>query len=404
MTAFHHLPPARPTAYSPMNPPFNTSLLDRLMEEAGLDVLMVTSKHNVQYLLGGYSFIFFSYKEAIGLSRYLPIVVYVRGRPEETAYFGNALEAFGNDEGVFWPTVVSTRHWGTTDAIGAAAAYVARIAGDRPRIGIERPFLPLDAADRLFQDVPGANFAEAYLVLEELRRVKTPDELELLRRGSEAVVESMQAVFVAMAPGMSKADLVERLRAEETARGLIFEYCLITAGTSCNRAVGTQTLAQGDIVSLDSGANLRGWVGDLCRMGILGEPDAQLGDLLSEVDAIQQAARKRIRPGASGPEIFAAAREAIGQTDHGSYCDFLAHGMGLVSHEAPRLTASGPVPYPADGPDRPLEPGVVISVETAIRHPVRGYIKLEDTVAVTPTGCVGFGDDARGWNRPGQTP
>jgi Xaa-Pro aminopeptidase len=402
MTIFHHLPPARPTAYSTKNPPFNAELLDRLMEEANLDVLLITSKHNVQYFLGGYSFIFFSYKEAIGLSRYLPIVVYVRGRPDETAYFGNALEAFGHDEGVFWPQVVSTRHWGTTDAIGAAAAYVTRIVGDRVRIGTERAFLPLDAADALRHELPRADFAEAYFVLEELRRIKSPAELDLLRLGSEAVVEAMQTVFGTMAPGMSKADLVERLRSEETARGLIFEYCLITAGTSCNRAVGTQTLAPGDIVSLDSGANLRGWVGDLCRMGILGQPDSQLEDLLSDVDGIQQAARQQIRPGATGQEIFAAAAEAIGRTAHGGYCDFLAHGMGLVAHEAPRLTDSGPVPYPADGPDRPLEPGVVISVETAIRHPVRGYIKLEDTVAVTSTGCVGFGDDARGWNRPGQ--
>jgi len=402
MTVPYHLLPASPTAFSPTNPPFDASLLESLMEEAGLDVLVVTSKHNVQYMLGGYSFIFFSYKEAIGLSRYLPVVVYQRGRPEETAYFGNALETFGKEEGVFWPNVVSTRYWGTTDVIEAAAAHVTRVAGKRPRIGIERAFLPLDAAEILQRDLPGARLVDACLVLEELRRIKSPKELELLRLGSEAVVDSMRAVFACMEPGMSKADVVERLRSEETSRGLIFEYCLITAGTSCNRAVGTQTLEFGDIVSLDSGANLRGWVGDLCRMGILGEPDAELQDLLADVDAIQQAARRQIRPGASGQDIFAAAAEAVRRTTHAGYCDFLAHGMGLVSHEAPRLTASGPVPYPADGPGRPLEPGMVISIETAFRHPSRGYVKLEDTVAVSSAGCIGFGDGARGWNQPSQ--
>jgi Xaa-Pro aminopeptidase len=78
--------------------------------------------------------------------------------------------------------------------------------------------------------------------------------------------------------------------------------------------------------------------------------------------------------------------------------DFLAHGMGLVSHEAPHLTGKGVVPYPATDEDRPLESGMVISIETAILHPKRGFIKLEDTVAVTDGGWEGFGDNGRSWN------
>ena len=73
--------------------------------------------------------------------------------------------------------------------------------------------------------------------------------------------------------------------------------------------------------------------------------------------------------------------------------------MGLVSHEAPRLTNSGPVPYDAYDAQRPLEAGMVISVETTLLHPRRGFIKLEDTVAVTPTGHEIYGNRARGWNR-----
>ena len=80
---------------------------------------------------------------------------------------------------------------------------------------------------------------------------------------------------------------------------------------------------------------------------------------------------------------------------------FLAHGMGLVSHEAPRLTATGPVPYDAYDASRPLETGMVVSVETTLQHPRRGFIKLEDTVAVTDTGFEIFGEGGRGWNRGG---
>jgi Xaa-Pro aminopeptidase len=73
--------------------------------------------------------------------------------------------------------------------------------------------------------------------------------------------------------------------------------------------------------------------------------------------------------------------------------------MGLVSHEAPRLTGSGPVPYDGYDADFPLQSGMVISVETTMPHPRRGFIKLEDTVAVTEVGCEILGEGARGWNR-----
>src|SRR5438552_13620814 len=77
--------------------------------------------------------------------------------------------------------------------------------------------------------------------------------------------------------------------------------------------------------------------------------------------------------------------------------------MGLVSHEAPHLTSKGPVPYPATDEDLPLESGMVISIETAILHPKRGFIKLEDTVAVTESGWEGFGDNCRSYNKARQS-
>src|SRR5260370_30183472 len=62
--------------------PFDTAQLDTLLEDEGIDVLVATSKHNVQYLLGGYRFFFFDYMDAIGVSRYLPVVIYQKGRPD----------------------------------------------------------------------------------------------------------------------------------------------------------------------------------------------------------------------------------------------------------------------------------------------------------------------------------
>ena len=74
--------------------PFDTAQLDRLMDEAGIDVLLANSKPNVQYLLGGHRSFFFDTMDAIGVSSYLPIVVYAKGAPEKAGYFGHRMEGY----------------------------------------------------------------------------------------------------------------------------------------------------------------------------------------------------------------------------------------------------------------------------------------------------------------------
>jgi Xaa-Pro aminopeptidase len=379
--------------------PFNAGRLDALMDEAGIDALVVTSKHNIQYLLGGYRFFFFDHFDAIGVSRYLPTLVYVKGDPERAAYFGHPMESYEHELNRFWVPSFSGSARMSTDGVAAAVERLKSLAPKARRIGIERAFLPADAESALRRGMPEADFVEAQLPLERLRAVKTPDELEYLKIASDLVVDAMLAVITGARPGVTKLDLVEALRREEVNRGLTFEYCLITAGTSLNRAPSEQVLREGDILSLDSGGNYKGYIGDLCRMGIFGQPDAELRDLLAEVDAIQQAARRPIRHGARGGDVFSAAETLTRASPHGNSLEFVAHGMGLISHEAPRLTDRGPVPYPAYDADLPLQKGMVLSIETTILHPRRGFIKLEDTVAVTENGCEGFGDRARGWNR-----
>ena len=64
------------------------------MDEAGIDVVLATSKHNAQYLPGGHRANFFDYMDATGVTRYLPVFVYPKGAPEKAAYIGHRLESF----------------------------------------------------------------------------------------------------------------------------------------------------------------------------------------------------------------------------------------------------------------------------------------------------------------------
>ena len=381
--------------------PFDHHRLDRLMDEAGIDVVVATSKHNVQYLLGGHRASFFDYMDATGVTRYLPVLVYPKGAPEKAAYIGHRLEKFQREVNPMWTPETQTNTAGSVDAMQKAVDHMRKAGIATKRIAAEFGFLPYDASKVLRGAFPDADWVDALFVLERQRAKKSADELKLLKTASEAVIDSMKAVIAAHGPGATKAEVVEALRREETNRGLTFEYCLITCGTSMNRAPSRQRWEQGDIMSIDSGGNYHGYIGDVCRMAIQGEPDTELQDLLGEIENIQRAVMKPMRAGLMGKEIYGAAEPLVARSRHHNHIDFLAHGMGMVSHEAPRLTDHGPVPYPADDAERPLEAGMVVSVETTLMHPTRGFIKLEDTVVVTEDGHEVYGDGARGWNRAG---
>jgi Xaa-Pro aminopeptidase len=381
--------------------PFDTDRLDRFMDAAGIDVVLATSKHNVSYLLGGHRSLFFDYMDATGLTRYLPVFVYPKGAPDKAAYIGHRLEGYQREVEPFWVAETQTTANGSVDAMQKAVDYL-RSSGIKARsIAAEIGFLPLDAAQVLRAAYPNNELIDATFVLERLRAVKRPDELKMLRIASELVLDSMLAVIANHGPGTTKRELTEALRREETNRGLTFEYCLLTAGASHNRAPSEQTWETGDVLSLDSGGNYHGYIGDIARMAVLGEPDAELEDMLGEIEDIQRAAMKPIRSGAMGREVYLAGEERLKTSKLHNHMHFLAHGMGLVSHEAPRLTNRGPVPYDAYDAERPLEAGMVVSVETTLQHPKRGFIKLEDTVVVTEPGFDIYGEGARGWNRGG---
>ena len=83
-----------------MTLPFDAVKLDRLLEEAGADLLLAVTKHNIQYLLGGYRYFFFAHGDAIATCRYLPIVGYFPGHPEQAFYVGAANEACKERQGV----------------------------------------------------------------------------------------------------------------------------------------------------------------------------------------------------------------------------------------------------------------------------------------------------------------
>ncbi len=388
-------------ASTPTGPcPFDAQRLDAGMEAAGVDVIVASAPHNVRYLLGGYVNHFYAVDDPVGLTRYQPLVGYVRGVPSEAVFIGSWLDRDQLEREPVWISDVrASSAGGWESARLLVEALRTRGLGDAV-IGIEPPFLSVEVHRAVVDALPAARLVDGVRILEHLRAVKRPVELARLRLASELVADAMLAVFEHAAPGDRSREIVRALADEQRARGLDFSFCNIGVGTDLNRVPSDAVLPPGGTLSLDSGGTLHGYIGDIARMGIVGEPSAAQAQALAEIDTVQLAARSTIRAGATGDDVYAAATTALAECSRAPDLDFIAHGMGLVAHEAPRLAdgPGNPHRYPADHRALPLEAGMVLSIETTLADPQLGYLKCEDTVAVTEAGHEGFGDGGRGWN------
>ena len=161
----------------------------------------------MQYLLGAERAIFFDYMDALGVSRYLPVLVYPKGAPEKAVYFGHRLETHQRAVAPPWvpqvrtdPTARSTPSRGAVEPDPDAGVPLKRV-------GVEMAFLPMDAGRALGDALPGAELKDALLVLERLRAVKSADELAKLKTASELVIASMLEVIAGHGPGTTKQQL-----------------------------------------------------------------------------------------------------------------------------------------------------------------------------------------------------
>lgn len=381
-----------------METPFNHEYLDELMEAQGVDLVLANTKFNIQYLFGGYKFFFFANMDAIGLGRYLPLLGYRRGHVDQSFYVGAGNENWGTDVWDMWVGELRNESWSSVRSAEIAAELIVKRGLAKGTIAVEQSFLPSDAMDVLRAQLPDAHFVSAQLILEELRAVKSPAELQLIRESSEKIVASFVATFGRVKVGMNKAEIAEVLKQEAIALGLDYDYALVACGTDFNRAPTSRRVwAPGEVLSLDSGGMYHGYIGDLARMSVANEPTGLQTDVLAEIERVQQAARTVIKAGNLGSEIHRVARAALAESPFAPDLHFVGHAMGLISHEAPRLTSTGPIPYPATHASLPLRAGMVLSIETWAEHPEAGFIKLEDTLLVTDDGWEAPGDTARAY-------
>jgi Xaa-Pro dipeptidase len=256
------------------------------------------------------------------------------------------------------------------------------VAGRRATILIE-PHTEYAVAAALGRLVPDATLLDGSRAFEDLRAVKNDEEIARMRRAIAITEDAFAATFDRLAVGMLEKDVARIIREEHARRGAD-GYALVQFGASAALPHGGPTaaaLTEGTGVLIDGGCSFQGWQSDITRTRWFGRggPSDRFRAIYNLVHDAQTAAIQRVRPGVPAQEIDRAARAVIRQGGFGDrFTHRLGHGIGMEGHEAV---------YMVEGNTRPLEPGLVFSVEPGIYVPSDLGVRLEDQVACAATGA-----------------
>jgi Xaa-Pro aminopeptidase len=339
------------------------------LRAAGLDALLVTDLVNVRYLTG------FTGSNAA-------LLVHA------------ADDADGGEE----RTVLATDGRYTTQAAAQTpdlpvlverACGPALLAGvDGPGvIGFDSAHVTVDGHAELLDALANGELRRAPGLVETLRAVKDAGEVDALRQACAAADAALAGMLAAggLQAGRTERevarDLEERMR-EAGAEGPSFET-IVAAGAHAaipHHSPTDAPLADGDLLVMDYGALVDGYHSDMTRTVVVGAAadwQRDLHDLVAEAAA---AGRAALAPGVATRDVDAAARDVIVAAGFGEqFVHGLGHGVGLVIHEAPAVSATATAT---------LEAGMTVTVEPGVYLAGRGGVRIEDTLVVTDDGAV----------------
>jgi Xaa-Pro dipeptidase len=273
-----------------------------------------------------------------------------------------------------------------TDEEGYALAFheaCATLELADARLGVESLRMRLLEARILQRYAPGAELAPADDLFAELRMVKSDAELDAMQRAVAVAERAFQAWIPQLRVGMTEREAAAHLIAallSGGADGLAFApiVCAGPNGAMPHAHPGHRPFQSGDWLVVDWGAEVDGYISDLTRMIVFGEPSGQLVDVHEIVLRANEAGRAVVAPGVEAQAVDAAARAVITAAGYGArFTHRTGHGLGLETHEPPYMVA---------GNAQTLASGMTFTVEPGIYLEGIGGVRIEDDVVVTPEG------------------
>ena len=365
---------------SSKKPPFDAARLTALMDKFEFDLLLVSTRHNTRYLTGGYYYPLYMWDAHARRTQYLSFLGIPRGGLDDSFFVGRPGETEVMREADVWiPQCYEGEQIASLSTAARAVEVLKKRNLDSARIALELPSLPADVFKMLEAQLPQAEFVDAVPLMDKLRAVKRPEEIEIVREGTKKNQEALAAVLTSGRDGAATAEIAQQVAGEFTKRGLHFLYALVCAGPSFFRAPSeSRHWRRNRILHIDAGGMVDGYIVELCRMGFLGRrPSGPAEDLMQGCRDLENAVLPSLRPGAEASAVQRSAEAFLEGYPLGEYGKFIAHGIGLVHHEDPVINGSSS--------DR-LEEGNLLSIEMEFRTPEVGHVKVEDMVLITSSG------------------
>ncbi len=235
---------------------------------------------------------------------------------------------------------------------------------------------------RVFESL-GKEIKNADDMVNKLRVSKTKEENDDLRSAVQVLEESFEAIIPIVKPGVKEIEIAAQLEYEMKKRGSTgtpFETIVASGyrGASPHGRASNKKIKGSELVVIDFGSTVNGYVGDICRTIAVGETGKEEKKVYEIVREAQESAINLVKPGITAHEVDEAARKVINTHGYGEYFTHrTGHGLGLNSHEKPYIMQDNKTV---------LEPGMVFSIEPGIYLPDKFGVRIEDNIVVTEDG------------------
>jgi Xaa-Pro aminopeptidase len=366
------------------------AIIDRqvaAIAEHGLDAMIACSPENYAYATG-----FVVPSQPLIRHRHAMVIV---TRDGKTALFSVDMEA---------TTVkrrepeVPTRVWAefTDDAMLVLADQLQGLGLANARIGIEMDYLPAGDLERLKAALPGARFERCEHILARLRQIKTPEEVELLRRLSRIADQAITDALASVRSGDTEMDIAGHLTKNVYALGAEhFKLMIVATGDRSrlpNVGPSERRLQVGDVCRVEIFSVIAGYQAGVCRTAVVGKAPPHAEAIWQHLVDCKYQILRMVKPGASCRAIYDAFIAKLSEMKLPPI-SFVGHGIGLHLHEDPYLGKTPILGRP--GSDAPLEENMVLGFEPLCYETGHGFgMQNKDMLLVTRTGSELLSDYA----------
>ncbi len=254
------------------------------------------------------------------------------------------------------------------------------------RLGFEGGSVSYDTYHRYTERYPNVEFVNIGSMIELLRQIKTPEEIEKMQKAQDITDKAFTHILNVLTPNMTEIDVASELEyvmRKNGASAVAFDTIAVSGdGSALPHGTPRNVKLRPGFLTMDYGAKFDGYCSDMTRTVVIGHADAEIKKLYNTVLSAQLAAIDYLRAGADCGEADKIARDIINVDYNGTFGHSLGHSVGLFIHESPRL-AQG-----AAG--RKLRVGEILTVEPGIYLFGKYGCRIEDMVAIEENGVYNF--------------